>query len=60
MVPRGLPYNESTEPTLAVKQSVRNSNTHAITYLPKMILISVSVHSIKLLESIFIGLLIQG
>jgi len=41
MVPRGLPYDEST-----CHES--NSNMHAITYLHKMISISVPVHCIKL------------
>jgi len=48
MIPRGLPYAKRTELKLAMKQSVRNSNTHAITYLHKMNHNSFPVHSIEL------------
>jgi len=48
MIPRGLPYAKRTELKLAMKQSVRNPNTHAITYLHKMNHSSFLVHCIKL------------
>ena len=48
MIPRGLPYAKRTELKLAMKQSVRNLNTHAITYLHKMNHYSFLVHCIEL------------
>ena len=48
MIPRGLPYAKRTELKVAMKQNVRNPNTHAITYLHKMNHNSFPVYYIEL------------